>query len=65
MTNCKTTITLKWFPLDATPEERKTFDGARGGFAQGWTGTFDQLTAYLASSASAEWGQLTELSLPG
>ena len=43
----KTTITLKWLPLDASPEEIKTFDQMRGSFTQGWTGTFDQLAAYL------------------
>lgn len=37
--NGKTTVTLRWLPLDATPEERKTFDQARGSFNQGWTGT--------------------------
>ena len=44
----KTTINLKWFPLDAaTAEEIKTFDAMRGSFSQGWKGTFDQLEAYL------------------
>ena len=44
----KTTITLKWFPLDADAEEIKTFDAARPGFTVGWGGTFEQLSAYLA-----------------
>lgn len=44
----KTTVTIKWLPLDATNEELQTFDGARGGMTQGWAGTFDQLTEYLA-----------------
>ncbi len=43
----KTTITLKWFPLDATVEEIKTFDAMRGSFSQGWKGTFEQLAEYL------------------
>ncbi|HXI73519.1 MAG TPA: SRPBCC family protein [Verrucomicrobiae bacterium] len=44
----KTTIRLKWFPLDATAEELKTFDAMRGSFSQGWKGTFDQLAEFLA-----------------
>ncbi len=43
----KTTVTLKSYPLDATDEERRTFEGARGGMTQGWTGTFEQLDEYL------------------
>ena len=46
----KTTINLKWFPLDATGEEIEHFKAMRGSFAQGWKGTFDQLTAYLAAA---------------
>lgn len=44
----KTTITLKWLPLDASPDEIQTFDRMRGSFTQGWTGTFEQLDAYLS-----------------
>jgi len=43
----KTTITPRWAPLNPTEEERKTFDAAHEGMKQGWTGTFDQLAAYL------------------
>ena len=46
----KTTVTVRWIPLSATPEEQKTFDGAQEGMRQGWTGTFDQLTRYLANA---------------
>ena len=46
----KTTITLKWLPLDATEEERKAFDAARPGMSQGWSGTFEQLAEYLAKA---------------
>ena len=46
----KTTLTIKWIPYNATEEERKTFDGARGGMTQGWTGTLDQLAEYLAKA---------------
>lgn len=48
----RTTITLKWLPLDATEAERKTFDHGRGSFTQGWSGTFDQLAEYLAGTAN-------------
>ena len=47
----KTTMTLKWSPLNATEEECKTFAAAHKGMEQGWTGTLDQLTEYLAGSA--------------
>jgi uncharacterized protein YndB with AHSA1/START domain len=44
----KTTVTIEWSPLNATPEEIKTFDAGRAGMQQGWGGTFEQLAAYLA-----------------
>lgn len=44
----KTTATLEWSPLNATAEERATFDAAHEGMKQGWSGTFEQLGAYLA-----------------
>ena len=45
--NRKTTTTLEWTPLNATAEERATFDAAREELEQGWSGTFEQLAAYL------------------
>ena len=44
----RTTVTIRLVPLNATEEERKTFDTSHDGMRQGWTGTFDQLTEYLA-----------------
>jgi uncharacterized protein YndB with AHSA1/START domain len=44
----RTTARVEWTPLNPTEEERKTFDAAREGMKQGWSGTFDQLAAYLA-----------------
>jgi uncharacterized protein YndB with AHSA1/START domain len=44
----KTIVTVRWIPLNPTDDERKTFEGARDGMRQGWTGTFDQLSDYLA-----------------
>ncbi|HEX4264858.1 MAG TPA: SRPBCC domain-containing protein [Verrucomicrobiae bacterium] len=46
-----TTATVHWVPWNATEAECKTFDAAHDGMKQGWTGTFDQLAAYLASAA--------------
>lgn len=45
----RTTITLSWAAYGATEVERQTFDSSHAGMQQGWTGTFDQLEAYLAS----------------
>ncbi len=47
----KTKLTLRWSPLDATPEEQKTFDAAHDGMRQGWGGSFERLDAYLAEAA--------------
>lgn len=44
----KTTITIRWSPLNATGLEICTFDGAHDGMRMGWGGTFEQLAAYLA-----------------
>jgi len=44
----KTTVTVRWIPLNPTDDERKTFEAARDGMRQGWTGTFDHLSDYLA-----------------
>ena len=46
----KTKVTLRWFPLDATEEERQNFNAMRPSFTQGWKGTFDQLDEYLAKA---------------
>jgi uncharacterized protein YndB with AHSA1/START domain len=43
----KTTVTVRWVPLNATEEERKTFEGGFGSMQNGWGGTMDQLAAYL------------------
>jgi uncharacterized protein YndB with AHSA1/START domain len=43
----KTTLTLEWQPINATPEEIATFEAGRAGMTQGWTGTMDQFTVYL------------------
>ena len=45
--NGKTTITLEWLPVNASPEEIATFEAGRDGMKMGWTGTMEQLTDYL------------------
>jgi uncharacterized protein YndB with AHSA1/START domain len=52
--NGRATATIHWTPLNATPDEIKTFDAAHEGMKQGWTGTFDQLAAYLAKEQDAQ-----------
>ena len=44
----KTTIAIRWAPLDATELELKTFADAHNSMKQGWSGTFVQLAAYLS-----------------
>jgi uncharacterized protein YndB with AHSA1/START domain len=46
----KTRLTIEWTPLNPTDEERKMFDSSHAGMTQGWTGTFEQLAAYLAKA---------------
>lgn len=43
-----TLVTVQWIPIDATEEERRTFDAGRDSMQQGWTGTFEQLEQVLA-----------------
>jgi uncharacterized protein YndB with AHSA1/START domain len=43
----KTTLTLRVGPHHATEEERATFKAGHSSMQQGFTGTFDQLAAYL------------------
>jgi uncharacterized protein YndB with AHSA1/START domain len=49
-TDAKTTLTLRGGPINATDEEQKTYDGMHDQMRQGFTGTFDQLEAYLAKA---------------
>jgi len=44
----RTTFTVRWAPLDPDPTELATFEAGRDSMKQGWTGTLDQLQAYLA-----------------
>ena len=46
----KTRFTVRWSPHNATEEERQAFEAGRPSMTQGWTGTMDQLAAYLAKA---------------
>jgi uncharacterized protein YndB with AHSA1/START domain len=48
----KTKFTVRWQALDASPEEQATFDSdqSRTSMTNGWSGTMDQLAAYLATA---------------
>jgi len=46
----KTTVTVRWTPINATEAERESFQNNREGMKMGWTGTFDQLAEYLAKA---------------
>ncbi len=49
----QTGLTIRWSPLNATEEERKTFDSSHESMRQGWGGTLYQLAAYLAAATAA------------
>jgi uncharacterized protein YndB with AHSA1/START domain len=46
----KTKVTLRWSPINASAEEKTTFDAAHDGMRGGWAGTFDRLATYLATA---------------
>ncbi len=43
-----TVVTVTWSAHQASAAEQQTFDDHHGSMQQGWTGTFEQLDAYLA-----------------
>lgn len=48
--NEKTLLTIQWEPFKSSDIERKTFDESHDSMRNGWTGTLDSLTAYLAEN---------------
>ncbi len=46
----KTKFTVRWAPYNATEAEVQTFHSNRNSMTQGWSGTFEQLEAYLATA---------------
>jgi len=51
--NCKTTVTLVGYPINASAEECKLFEEFSGSMHEGFKGTFDQLEAYLSTLVNA------------
>ena len=49
----QTGVTLRWSPLNATPEEQKTFNAAHDSMRNGWSGTFEQLAVYLPNAVNS------------
>ncbi len=45
----KTEVTIRWQPIDPSEEERKTFEAGMSSMQQGWSGTLQQLTDFLAA----------------
>jgi uncharacterized protein YndB with AHSA1/START domain len=43
----KTKFTVRWSPYEATPEEQAAFDAGHASMTGGWSGTLEQLEAYL------------------
>lgn len=50
--NGRTTLTLTGHPINTTEAERRTFDEGRDSMQQGFSGTWDQLAAYLAQEGN-------------
>ena len=46
----KTKLTIRWSPHNATEEEQKTFDAGHDSMRMGWSGSLEQLEAYLAKA---------------
>ena len=46
----KTKFTVTWKPHNPTEEERKTFDAGHASMTGGWSGTMENLEAYLAKT---------------
>jgi len=46
----KTKFTVRWQTHNATEEEQETFDAMHDSMTQGWSGTMDQLEAYLVKA---------------
>jgi uncharacterized protein YndB with AHSA1/START domain len=48
----KTTVHVRWIPINAAEQEIKTFDAGHDSMRQGWGGTLDQLGDYVAGAGS-------------
>jgi uncharacterized protein YndB with AHSA1/START domain len=45
----RTRLTISWLPINETDAERESFEKGRPSMTGGWTGTLQQLEAYLAT----------------
>ncbi len=50
----KTTVAVEWVAVNATEAEQKSFDEGHVGMSMGWSGTFDQLEAFLAEEMKGQ-----------
>jgi uncharacterized glyoxalase superfamily protein PhnB/uncharacterized protein YndB with AHSA1/START domain len=50
----RTKVTIRWQPYQASPEELAAFDAGRDSMRQGWGGSLDVLTEYLAKAAKTK-----------
>ena len=46
----KSKFSVRWAPLNPTPEERATFDAGHASMTGGWSGTLEQLEAYVTKT---------------
>ena len=46
----KTRFTVHWSPYEATAEEQEVFDAGHDSMTMGWSGTMENLDAYLAKA---------------
>ncbi len=53
-----TVVRIEWTPLDPTDAERRCFESGLEGLEQGWGGTLDRLTAFLAGSPRPAHGSV-------
>jgi len=50
--NGKTGVTIEWLPINASEAECRTFDAGRESMQNGWSGSLDRLTVYLAETVT-------------
>jgi hypothetical protein len=48
----KTRIEIRWYPINAKPNEIKCFNDSHSGMTMGWSGSLDQLENII------EWGKI-------
>jgi len=49
----KTKVTVRWIPINATPDEQKTFNEGFASMEQGWAGTMERLEEFVNKEAKA------------